>query len=257
MPTCQHEAVLYGMLVKDLRNLWAEQAAQFNETSLSREQKRVDEIIRAWFFTPQDELSGLTPRQMIRDEEQGMPSVVPHDHLDDVFHDDCPMCQALKDEALAGAEWHIGLAPEMTLLDEYDEEGYNAKWDADAARPRPDPDEQRSFAPAQEARAWLMQNPSEHCFAGNRFYDRQEALDFVNRLYDLGALFVLVDNIYDEPYRVREQGGPYADTFNVHLPREADVRAVIRAIFEHELAERQGLDLKPYDYGDTLIFWWD
>ena len=257
MPTCQHEAALYGMLVKHLRDRWAEEVAQFNESSLNLEQQRLDEIIRRWFFTPQDELSGLTPRHMIRDEEQGKPSVVPHDHLDDVFHDDCPVCQALKDDTLADVEWNIGLAPDMSLLDEYDDEGYNAKWGADAARPRADPDEQRSFAPAQEARTWLLKNPCEHCFAGNRFYDRQEALDFVNCLYDLGALFVLVDNIYDEPYRVREQGGPYANTFNAYLPREADARAAIRAVFEHELAERQGLDLKPYDYGDTLIFWWD
>ncbi len=40
------EAALYGDLVKYLRDRWAEQAAQFNETSLAEEQKKIDELIK-------------------------------------------------------------------------------------------------------------------------------------------------------------------------------------------------------------------
>src|SRR6185369_16872090 len=149
--------------------------------------------IRTWFFAPQEELSGLTPRQMIRDEEQGKPSVVPHDHLDDLFHDDYPVCRFMKDLPLSNDEWHIGLAPDMTLLDDYDPEGYEAKWAPKSDAADDDGEEEDDFdaeedttdAPAKEARTWLMQNANNRCFAGNRFYDRQEALDFVNRLYDL------------------------------------------------------------------------
>ena len=68
---------------------------------------------------------------------------------------------------------------------------------------------------------------------------------------------ILVDNILDEPYRLREQGGPYADTLHVYLPPDANARAGIRAIFKYELAERQGLDRPPCDAGELLIFWWD
>jgi hypothetical protein len=188
---------------------------------------------------------------------------VPHTHPGEAFHADCPLCQLLDDSPPGlGGEWHVGLAPDLTLLDEYDPDGYHAKWDEPPPTaeslddPAEEPDDEVTNAPAKEARTWLEQNSNDHCFAGSRFYDKQEALDFVQRLYQLGALVVLVDNISDEPYRLREQGGPYADTFNVYLPAEPQVRAEIRAVFEHELAERQGLELKRYEFGDLLIFWW-
>jgi hypothetical protein len=203
---------------------------------------------------------------MIRNDEQGKPNTVPHNHLGDIFSDDCPICRMMKDGLLGDGEWHIGLAPDMSLLDEYDPEGYDEKWRDDlepptvsgsAAASSVDADEETTNGPAKEARTWLMQNGSDHCFAGNRFYDRQEALDFVNRLYALGALLVMVDNILDEPYRLREQGGPYADTLEVYLPPEAKARADLREVFEHELSDLQGLDLDKYQQPDLLIFWWD
>jgi hypothetical protein len=257
---CIAEAALYGDLVKHLRDHWAEEAAQFNESSIATERTRIDELIRAWFFTPQDDLHGLTPRQVVRNEEKGKPNVVPHDHLDDLFHDDCPICQMMRDEVLSeeGDEWHFGLAPDLTLLDEYDLEGYDAKWaDDNADQAAEDPDERITNQPPRDARQWLNDNLNPHCFAGNRFYDKQEALDFVNRLYELGAVRVWVDNILDEPYRLREEGGPYADTLIVELPEDRLARAKLHEVFEYELHERQGLDLEPCTEDDTLIFWWD
>jgi hypothetical protein len=41
-----NETALYGQLVEYLRDLWAEQSAQFNETSLAEERARIDEVIR-------------------------------------------------------------------------------------------------------------------------------------------------------------------------------------------------------------------
>ena len=68
------EAALYGDLVRYLCDRWAEEAAQFNETPVSEERERIDELIRTWFFTGQSELHGLTPRQVIRNEELGFPT---------------------------------------------------------------------------------------------------------------------------------------------------------------------------------------
>jgi hypothetical protein len=249
------EAALYGDLVKYLRDGWVEQAAEFNETSIDQERVHIDELIRAWFFAPQAELHGLTPRDIIRNEELGRPNVVPHDHLDELFFDDCPVCQMMREEALSGegGEWHFGLAPDLSLLDEYDPEGYESRW-AELDQ-RMEADKVRRQKP--EAREWLTQNPNPHAFAGNRFVDSREALIFVNLLYQLDAMNVWIDNIYDEAYRIEEQGGPYADTFIVELPQDSAARAKLYELHEHELSDRQGLDLDPYIEEDALIFWWD
>jgi hypothetical protein len=249
------EATLYGYLVKYLRDQWAEQAAQFNETAIDQERARIDDIIRTWFFAPQSELHGLTPRDVIRNEELGRPNVVPHDHLDELFFDDCPVCQMMRDEALSGegGEWHFGLAPELSLLDEYDPEGYEARWEEEDRRM----EENAACRQRPEAREWLTQNRNPHAFAGNRFIDSREALIFVNLLYELGAPNVWVDNIYDEAHRIEEEGGPYANTLIVELPEDSAARAKLRELHERELAEQQGLDIGQYTRGDALEFWWD
>ncbi len=249
------EAALYGDLVKYLRDRWAEQAAEFNETSFDEERAQIDALIRTWFFTPRPDLHGLTPREMIRNEELGKPNVVPHDHLDELFDDDCPICAMLREEAVSGegGEWHFGLAPDLTLLDEYDPEGYEARW-AEVDR---ELEANRARREKPEAREWLTDNPNPRAFAGNRFIDSREALIFVNLLYELGALSVRVDNIHDEAYRIREQGGPYADTLIVELPEDSAARTRLYELFQHELAEKQGLDLEPYTSQDELYFWWD
>src|SRR5258706_1785637 len=156
----ENETALYGMLVEYVRDQWVEQAAQFNETSLAEERARIDDVIRTWLFTPHTEISGLTPRQMIRNDEQGRPNAVPHNHLDEGLFDDCPICRMMRD-ALLG-EMNVGLAPAISLLDEYDPEGYDEKWRDDWAAPpveagpevdgRVDADEETTNAPAKEAR---------------------------------------------------------------------------------------------------------
>ena len=249
------EAALYGDLVKYLRDRWAEQAAQFNETTIDQERAQIDEIIRAWFFAPQPNLHGLTPRDVIRNEELGRPNVVPHDHLDELFFDDCPICQMMREDALSGegGGWHFGLAPDFSLLDEYDREGYEAHWE-EVERQMKDDAERRAKS---EAREWLAQNRNPHAFAGNRFVDSREALIFVNLLYELDAVNVWVDHILDEARRIDEQGGPYADTLIVELPQDSAARAKLYELHERELAEGQSLDTGLYTGAGTLIFWWD
>jgi hypothetical protein len=264
------EAALYGDLVRYLRDQWAGQASQFNETTVAEETARIDELIKEWFFAPQKELSGLTPRQIIRNEELDRPNVISHDHLEDVFDDDCPICQMMKDEAFGGDgnEWHFGLAPDRSLLDDYDPEGYEARWTeedkklAEWKKQRGiDPDDNDLDIPRQlrvEAREWLEANDSEHPFASNRFYDKQETLEFVNRLYDLGAVVVWLTSIYDEPSRILRDGGPYADTLIVELPdRDTEGRGKLYDIWHHELREEQKLDVTQYIEEGALIFWWD
>ena len=249
------EAALYGDLVKYLRDCWAEQAAQFNETTIDQERARIVEIIRAWFFAPQPNLHGLTPRDVIRNEELDRPNVVPHDHLDELFFDDCPICQMMHEDVLSGegGEWHFGLAPDFSLLDGYDPEGYEAHWE-EVERQMKDDAERRA---KPEAREWLAENRNPHAFAGNRFVDSREALIFVNLLYELGAVNVWVDHILDEARRIDEQGGPYADTLIVELPQDSATRAKLYELHERELAEREGLDTGLYTGAGTLIFWWD
>jgi hypothetical protein len=264
------EATLYGDLVRHLRDRWAEQAAQFNETTVAEEKAQLDELIKEWFFAPQKDLSGMNPRQVIRNEELDIPNVIPHDHLEDIFDDDCPLCQMMKDDALSGVggEWHFGLAPDHSLLDEYDPEGYEARWAeedkklAEWKKQRGiDPNDNEPDMPRQvrvEAREWLETNDNPNPFASNRFYDKQEALEFVNRLYDLGAIVVWLSNIYNEPYRLRESGGPYADTFIVDLPdQDTGARCKLYDIWHHELREEQKLDVTQYMEDGALIFWWD
>ena len=152
-----------------------------------------------------------------------------------------------------GGEWHFGLAPDFSLLDEYDREGYEAHWE-EVERQMKD-DAARRAKP--EAREWLAQNRNPHAFAGNRFVDSREALIFVNLLYELGAVNVWVDHILDEARRIDEQGGPYADTLIVELPQDSAARARLFELHERELAEGQGLDTGLYTGAGTLIFWWD
>ena len=130
------EAALYGDLVKHLRDVCAQQLAELKGVSLAAERAALDEVIRAWFFTPQDDLYGFTPQRVIRNEELGFASSIPRDRLGDMFEDDCPICAEMRAEAEADLAadpehdhgWSFGLAPDSSLLDEYDPEGCDERW---------------------------------------------------------------------------------------------------------------------------------
>lgn len=98
--------------------------------------------------------------------------------------------------------------------------------------------EQTSSNP-KEASEWLRANNSN--FAGNRFNEtarvigmEENPLVFVQNLYATGAVEVLVDNIYDEPERIRDEGYPYVDSLVVKLPPDPDKRKELFDIFREE-----------------------
>lgn len=130
------EASLYGDLVKHLRDICAQQLAELKGASVESERVALDEVIRTWFFTPQEDLYGYTPQRVIRNEELDIGNAIPADRLGDMFEDDCPVCAAMRAEAEAGMAadpdhdhgWCFGLAPESSLLDEYDPEGSDERW---------------------------------------------------------------------------------------------------------------------------------
>lgn len=153
------EAALYGDLVKHLRDVCARQLAELKSTDVAAERAALDEIIRAWFFTPQDELYGYTPQRVIRNEELGIGNVIPGDRLGEIFEDDCPLCAAMRAEAEAGLAadpnhdhgWAFGLAPDFSLLDEYDPEGADERWRIEDERMEADRAKRQA-----EAKAWPL-----------------------------------------------------------------------------------------------------
>lgn len=130
------ECALYGDLVLWLRDRAAELLAEArSDSTVEAETARLDELIRGWFFTPQDELHGCAPRDLIWAEQMDKPNPILADRLDDFFFDDCPICQQMKAEVEAaefeghehGWQWHYddGGYP---LIAHYDPEEWDARW---------------------------------------------------------------------------------------------------------------------------------
>ncbi len=101
-----------------------------------------------------------------------------------------------------------------------------------------------------EARAWLKRNKNKHGFASNRFGETANARSAVQRLYAAGAKKVLVSGIRDEARRIEHEGGPYADTLLVVLPRGAKRDQVMM------VADDLEPDESGFDRG-RLRLWWD
>ncbi|MGD2176267.1 MAG: hypothetical protein PVG71_00435 [Anaerolineae bacterium] len=128
------EAALYGELVLYLRDRLVEMLVG-EDGSVKEAEERVDTLIREWFFTPQDELHGCAPRDLIWAEQKGVPNPVHPEHLDTFFVDDCLICQAEVEKVKAAIQagedpgWHwyydSGGYP---LIARYDPEGWDACW---------------------------------------------------------------------------------------------------------------------------------
>ena len=69
-----------------------------------------------------------------------------------------------------------------------------------------------------EARKWFRGNENPFAFASNVFGETKEAKEFVKSLYKFGVKKVEVTGILEEPFRIKDEGGPYADTLIVHVP---------------------------------------
>jgi len=107
-----------------------------------------------------------------------------------------------------------------------------------------------------EARTWLARNGNSAALACNRFETSEQAQGFVEKLYLLGAVKVIIDNIYAEAFRIKEEGGPYADTLFVEVPKEPEKRERLFAVFNQE-ARREGGQAHQ-DTGQRIVeLWWD
>jgi hypothetical protein len=110
--------------------------------------------------------------------------------------------------------------------------------------------------PRYEAKAWLESNSNPYAFAGNRFASTQEALSFVELLYEHGAVEVLVTGIYDEDWRIESEGGPYADTLIIRLPSDPRIRDGLFELANEEMSQ-EGFDPENDDGQEELWLWWD
>jgi hypothetical protein len=134
------EAALYGDLVLALRDYAAEQLAALNPAhDVDAARAGLDEFIRTWFFTPQDELYGSAPREVIWREQLGEPNMIPKRYAAEAYGDDCPICQAMRAE-IENAEsdeahgHHWTYCPDSCLLDRYDPEGSEERWNKEFAQ---------------------------------------------------------------------------------------------------------------------------
>lgn len=108
-----------------------------------------------------------------------------------------------------------------------------------------------------EAIDWLKSNKNLDPLAGNRFKNKAEALEFVEKLYEYGAISVSVSGIFDDEERILREGGPYADTLIVHLPLDQNNRKKLFEIFNKEI-KREGYDEILKDEGQKHVdLWWD
>lgn len=128
------ECALYGELVRHLRDQCVERIAEMDAAhDATTARAWADEIIRGWLLTPQEDMHGSTPAEIIWRERKGEPNVVPPEHAHDMLFDDCPVCQAMKEMELGG-EWHWFYDDGgFSLLEEYDTEGADKYYAAETA----------------------------------------------------------------------------------------------------------------------------
>ncbi len=106
-----------------------------------------------------------------------------------------------------------------------------------------------------EARKWISENNNSSPLATNKFDTKEKALEFVEKLYELGAELVLVDNIRDEDWRIQKEGGPYADSLKVTLPQDLEKRKKLFAFNNENVDEEEH---QAEDEGQVeLLMWWD
>ena len=100
------------------------------------------------------------------------------------------------------------------------------------------------------AKEFLVQ--ANNSFALNRFKDNNTALEFVNLLYQAGAMDVLVSGVRN--YKSASQID--ADILAVKLPREKVKRDSLFKIYNKEVA-REGFEIEKDTGQPEITFWWD
>ena len=110
-----------------------------------------------------------------------------------------------------------------------------------------------------EALAWLRANRSETPLAVERFEKRSDAIDFVTKLYDLGAKKVDVRMIFGEKWRIESTGGSYATSLEITLPKDYARRKKIIDLIESDLRQHGFMDFDQSlsdTYGETFFLSW-
>lgn len=110
-----------------------------------------------------------------------------------------------------------------------------------------------------EALSWLENNNNPSAFSSNRFRKTDSAIAFIRDLYACGAAEVLISNIMDEPWRIEEEGGPYADVLIVKLPADHAQQENLIKLYQKECRDyfcNEGIE-EAGQRGETLTFWWD
>lgn len=107
-----------------------------------------------------------------------------------------------------------------------------------------------------QARLWLEGNANPYPLATNRFGTKKNALAYVKKLEALGAIDVKVEDVLDEPWRIKKEKGPYATSLKVTLP---DTKAARKRLFSFFARERKIPRAEvPEERGQkSVILWWD
>jgi hypothetical protein len=112
-----------------------------------------------------------------------------------------------------------------------------------------------------EALLWLRKNGHEAALASNRFATTSEAIQFVEGLYEAGAIRVWIpqQTILADDEELLEMGGPYSDTLFLELP-DSGASPQLENIYRSE-ATSEGFDLchdpLPIIEDRYLVLWWD
>ena len=105
-----------------------------------------------------------------------------------------------------------------------------------------------------EALAWLSNNPNPNGFASNHFQSIDGARAMVQQLYQKGATKVRVTRILGEDWRIQSEGGPYANTLLVTLPRNTLAADNVRGVLQYDQADK----VRPYGKKkNILLAYWD
>jgi hypothetical protein len=102
-----------------------------------------------------------------------------------------------------------------------------------------------------EARRWLRRNRNPAALGANHFLSTDAARKFVDELYAMGAVKVLIP---ENTIQKEDDDGPYADSLVVQLPSNAAVRAALCLRCEEELDLPERFD---QDDSNPLYLWWD
>jgi len=130
---CTQETALYGDLVLALRDYASGLLAVHSTLAVDAARADLDEFIRTWFFMPQTDLYDSAPREVIWREQLGEPNPIPRAYAAEIYDDDCPICQMMREE-IESAEsdedhgHHWTYCPDSCLLDLYDPEGSDERW---------------------------------------------------------------------------------------------------------------------------------